>query len=171
MSLVKPRLTGLYTRGEGNKVVYLRTDVILWLAWGFCTSALCLSHTHKYTVWSQADIAADLKQGPYELNFLPQTAKTTKNNNQKCMLTYADRKEINKKQTRRLSGEMKGGLEGRRLEFSTSVTLAGLSIMCDVVEAKRRSESGRVGCLQARSHVFHPWTQDRIGFFYISVLF
>lgn len=60
---------------------------------------------------------------------------------------------------------MKGGLEGRRLEFSTSVTLAGLSIMCDVVEAKRRSESGRVGCLQARSHVFHPWTQDRIGFF------
>ncbi len=44
------------------------------------------------------------------------------------------RKSI-KKQKRRQSGEMKGDLEGRRLEFSTSVTLAGLSIMCDVVEA------------------------------------
>lgn len=73
------------------------------------------------------------------------------------MLTYADGKEINKKQTRRQSGEMKGGLEGRRLEFSTSVTLAGLSIMCDVVEAERWSQSSRVGCLQAAHMFFTHW--------------
>lgn len=48
---------------------------------------------------------------------------------------------------------MKGGSEGRRLEFSTSVTLAGLSIMCDGVEAERRSQSSCVGRLQA-AHVF-----------------
>lgn len=61
---------------------------------------------------------------------------------------------------------MKGGLEGRRLEFSTSVTLAGLSIMCDVVEAERRSESGRVYKLcRLSSHVFHPWIRDRVRFF------
>lgn len=52
---------------------------------------------------------------------------------------------------------MKGGLEGRRLEFSTSVTLAGLSIMCDVVEAERWSQSG--------SHVFHPLVTNRISYF------
>lgn len=62
--------------------------------------------------------------------------KQPKNNNKICMLMYGDRKEINKKPTGRQSGEMKEGSEGRRLEFSTSVTLAGLSIMCDVVRLK-----------------------------------
>lgn len=75
------------------------------------------------------------------------------------------RKSI-KKQTRRQSGEMKGRSEGRRLEFSTSVTLAGLSIMCDVVESERWSESSHVYRLQARSQVFHKYIQDRkIPFF------
>lgn len=62
-------------------------------------------------------------------------------------------KKKQKKQTWRQSGEMKGGSEGRRLEFSTSVALAGLSIMCDGVEAERRSRSSCVGRLQA-AHVF-----------------
>lgn len=60
---------------------------------------------------------------------------------------------------------MKGSSEGRRLEFSTSVTLAGLSVMCDVVEAERWSESGRVG-LQARSHIL----QDRFVFILVFFL-
>ena len=63
---------------------------------------------------------------------------------------------------------MKGSLEGRRVEFSTSVTLAGLSIMCDVVEPERWSESGHVGCLRAGSRVSHPWIQDRILFFWYA---
>lgn len=64
------------------------------------------------------------------------------------------RKSI-KKQTWRQSGEMKAGLEGWRLEFSTSVTLAELSIMCDVVETKGWSQCGHVGRLQA-THIFLP---------------
>lgn len=83
------------------------------------------------------------------------------------MLTYADGKEINKKQTWRQSGEMKGSLEGRRLEFSTSVTLAGLSIMCNVVEAERWSQSSHAGCLQNRSRVFLPWVRDGRTYIYV----
>lgn len=78
------------------------------------------------------------------------------------------RKSIKNKQGRQ-SGEMKGGSEGRQMEFSTSVTLAGLSIMCDVVETGRWSESVRVGRLQVRSHVFHWWIHCRIGCSYFCV--
>lgn len=101
----KSQIDWLVYGAEGKRVVYLPTDVILWLAWAFYTSAL--SRAHKHTrVWAQTDVAADLRRGPYEPNFLP---KTTRNNSKICMLTYTDRKEINKKQTRRsLSGEMRG---------------------------------------------------------------
>lgn len=59
---------------------------------------------------------------------------------------------------------MKGGSEGRRLEFSTSVTLAGLSIMCDVVEAGRWSESGHVSKL---AHMFFTRGYKTGEFFFI----
>lgn len=91
----KSQIDWLVCGGEGKRVVYLPTDVILWLAWGFYTSALYRAHTNSHTrVWAQTDVAADLRRGPYELNFLP---KTTRNNSKICMLTYTDRKEINKK--------------------------------------------------------------------------
>ena len=96
----------------------------------------------------------------------PKQPKTTTKN--ACWRMQIGRKSIKNKQGRQ-SGEMKGGSEGRRMEFSTSVTLAGPSIMCDVVETGRWSESVRVGRLQARSHVYHPWIQGRIGCSYFCV--
>ena len=63
------------------------------------------------------------------------------------------RKSI-KKQTRRQSGEMKGGSEGWRMEFSTSVTLAGLSIMCDVVEAEKMARERPCRLSPSPAHVF-----------------
>lgn len=59
----------------------------------------CTQSAH--TIWSQADAAADLRQSPSELNFLPQAAKQNrKTTTKKCVLTYADGKEVNKKNKR-----------------------------------------------------------------------
>lgn len=80
-----------------NRGVYLLTDVILWLALDFFFyKPSCTQSAH--TIWSQADAAADLRQSPSELNFLPQAAKQNrKTTTKKCVLTYADGKEVNKK--------------------------------------------------------------------------
>lgn len=86
------------------------------------------------------------------------------------MLTYADRKEINKKnkQEGARAGGMRGCSEGRRLEFSTSVTLAGLSIMCNAVEPERWSECGSVGCLQTLTRFFSPMDAREDFSFFVS---
>lgn len=123
--------------GEGNRVVYLLTDVILWLTLGFYTSAPRLPQTHTHclipgrhrswpettSIWTQFS-AIDS----------PKTTKTTTTKNA-CWRMQIGRKSIKSKPERQ-GCEMKEGSEGRRLEFSTSVTLAGLSIMCNVVRRK-----------------------------------
>lgn len=61
---------------------------------------------------------------------------------------------------------MKGGSEGRRLEFSTSVTLAGLSIMCDGVDPERRSQKQLCRPSPSCSRVLNPVLTDRKSYFY-----
>lgn len=147
-----------YMQAKGNRVVYLVSDVILWLALGFYTSALTQSDPRQTSqlTWDKAHMNSIFSHRQ------PKQTKTTTEN--ACWRMQIGRKSI-KKQARRQGVEMKGSSEGRRLEFSTSVTLAGLSVMCDVVEAERWSESGRVG-LQARSHIL----QDRFVFILVFFL-
>ena len=98
-----------------------------------------VSHTHTHThslsmlqlTWDKAHMNSIFSHRQ------PKQPKTTTKN--ACWRMQIGRKSIKNKQGRQ-SGEMKGGSEGRQMEFSTSVTLAGLSIMCDVVETGRWSE-------------------------------
>lgn len=58
---------------------------------------------------------------------------------------------------------MKGGLTwgGRRLEFGTSVKLAGLLIMCDVWEVERWSERAAVEAVSKLADMFFRYTASK----------
>lgn len=78
MSLAKNQTDQLVYAGEGEQGCLSydwRNSVI---SSGFLSCARCLSLT-QIDCLNQAGVAADLRRGTYELNFLPQT--TQKNNN------------------------------------------------------------------------------------------